>query len=80
MLIWKNVIQVELIYVNDDFFGISSSYSDDIAIILLSSYVKTNDIVLPICMDWSKQYTIPNKSTGKVWYFVYYNQTFTLLC
>lgn len=54
---------------NDDYFGISSSYSDDIAIILLSNYVKTNDIVLPICMDWSKQYTISNESTGKVWFF-----------
>lgn len=56
---------------NDDYFGISSSFSDDIAILLLPNDIKTNDIVLPICMDWFKQYTIPNESIGKVCFYVY---------
>lgn len=49
-----------------DYFGIDGYYSHDIAVIVLSTEFELNKIVSPVCLDWTKQYTVIDGSQGKV--------------
>uniref|UniRef100_A0A2H8TX70 Notecarin-D2 n=1 Tax=Melanaphis sacchari TaxID=742174 RepID=A0A2H8TX70_9HEMI len=63
---FTQIIDVGLIYLKESYNGSSWYYADDLAIIVLYTQVTISDFVLPICIDWSKQYTVPNGSNGKV--------------
>lgn len=54
------------VYLKESYYGASGYYADDIAIIVLQTQVTISNVVLPVCIDWSKQYSIPNGSNGKV--------------
>lgn len=51
---------------NNDYYGSSGFHAHDIAIIVLPVKVKISNAVLPACIEWTKQFTIPNGSLGKV--------------
>lgn len=55
-----------LIYLKESYYGFSGYYVDDLAIIVLHTQVTISDFVLPVCIDWSNQYTVTNGSKGKV--------------
>jgi len=59
---------VRLINVKNDYNAAYGFYAGDIAVVVLATDVKINDIVTPICVDWNKTYTdyIPDGSLGKV--------------
>lgn len=57
---------MESIYLNDGYYGSSGFHAQDIAIVVLSVKVKISNAVLPVCIEWTKQFTIPNGSLGKV--------------
>lgn len=60
------LLQVESVYINDDFYGPTGFYANDIAIVVLPIKVKISYMVSPVCLDWTKKYTVPNGSLGKV--------------
>lgn len=51
---------------NRDYFGSVGNYFNDIAVIVLPSKVIISDVVLPVCIDWDRKYTISNGTPGKV--------------
>lgn len=51
----------------EDYFGLTGSHSNDIAIIVLSTNVSMGDSVLPVCVDWFSKYSIQSDSIGKVY-------------
>lgn len=62
-----NISQVGLIYLKEDYYGASGFHADDIATIVLATTVKISSVVLPVCMDWNKNYgTTPSGSVGQV--------------
>lgn len=50
----------------DEYYGSSGFHANDIAIIVLSIKVIISNGVLPVCIDWDKQYTQQNGAIGKV--------------
>lgn len=57
---------MRFVYLKESFYGPSGYYADDLAIIVLQTQVTISDVVMPVCIDWSKQYSVPNGSIGKV--------------
>lgn len=57
---------MQLIYLEDNYQHSDSYYANDIAIIVLKNNVIMSEAVMPVCIDWTKKYTIPNGSIGKV--------------
>lgn len=55
-----------LIYLKDGYYGSSGFHAEDIAIIVLPVKVKISNVVLPVCMEWTATFTVPNGSLGKV--------------
>lgn len=55
-----------LIYLREGYYGSSGYHAEDLAIIVLSSKVTLSNVVLPVCVDWSKKYSVLNGSIGKV--------------
>jgi len=67
---------VQLIYLREGYYGSSGYHAEDLAIIVLSNKITLSDVVLPVCVDWSKKYSVLNGSIGKVNLFstyLYYN-------
>lgn len=62
-----------LIYLREGYYGSSGYHAEDLAIIVLSTKVKISNVVLPVCVDWSKKYSVLNGSIGKVnLFFIFY--------
>lgn len=61
---------MELVYINDDYFGHTGFYANDIAIVVLPTKVKISYMVLPICIDWTNKFIVPDGSLGKVIFLV----------
>ena len=59
-----------MIYLREGYYGSSGYYAEDLAVIVLSAKIKISDVVLPVCLDWSKKYSITNGSIGKVNLFI----------
>lgn len=57
---------MKFIYIEPDYSHQTGSHAYDIAIIELSISVTIGDNVMPVCVDWSKQYTVQNGVVGKV--------------
>lgn len=49
-----------------DYGGAEGHFDNDIAILVLSTHIKYNIIVSPICLDWNKQVHISSGTLGKV--------------
>lgn len=49
-----------------DYFGSHGNYINDIAVIVLPIKIIISNIVMPVCMDWERKYTISNGTFGKV--------------
>lgn len=55
------------IYVHEEYLREHKYYVNDIAVIVLSNNVQfISANVLPVCMDWTNYFNIPNDSDGKV--------------
>ncbi|VVC24913.1 Peptidase S1, PA clan,Serine proteases, trypsin domain,Sushi/SCR/CCP domain [Cinara cedri] len=63
---FKKNVQVQLIYLEDNYQHSDRYYANDIAIIVLKNNVIMSEAVMPVCIDWAKKYTIPNGSIGKI--------------
>ncbi|VVC40317.1 Hypothetical protein CINCED_3A018266 [Cinara cedri] len=64
---FTQIIEVELIYINNNFFGHTGFYAYDIAVVVLQTKVKISYMVSPVCMDWTDKFSIPNDgSLGKI--------------
>lgn len=61
----KTVLQVEIIYLNENYSG-AYEYAHDIAIIVLSKRVSFSNVVAPVCIDWNGKYNVSNGDKGKV--------------
>jgi len=57
---------VGLIYLREGYYGLSGYHAEDLAIIVLSNEITLSDVVLPVCVDWSKKYSVLNGTVGKV--------------
>ncbi|XP_029343828.1 modular serine protease isoform X3 [Acyrthosiphon pisum] len=63
---FTQIIDVGFVYLKESYYGPSGYYADDLAIIVLQTHVTISDVVMPACIDWFKQYSVPNGSIGKV--------------
>lgn len=61
-------IQAKQIYIRE-YYGLSGYYFNDIVIVVLQTKVVLSGIVLPICIHWKNNPTIPNGSLGKVYLY-----------
>lgn len=64
---------MEIIYLNDNYFGANGYHAHDIAIVSLSNKVSFSNVIAPICIDWSSQYNVKNGVEGKVSIMFYIN-------
>lgn len=62
---FTKIIDVEIIYLHEDFKGSDGKYAKDIAVIVLAKKVSFNNGVLPVCIDWNKKYELRNGVQGK---------------
>ncbi|XP_026815136.1 uncharacterized protein LOC113555042 isoform X2 [Rhopalosiphum maidis] len=63
---FTQIMDVELIYLKEDYLGYNRFYSDDIAVIVLSKRVNISDAVAPVCVDWNGRYNVINGTQGKI--------------
>lgn len=54
------------VYLAEKYYGSSGNYAYDIAIIVLSTKITVSNAVLPVCIDWTEQYSVSNGIFGKV--------------
>lgn len=54
------------IHIPHQYEGQAGFYSYDIAVVVLSSYIKINNMVLPACIDWNNEFTVRDGNIGKV--------------
>jgi len=66
---------VEIIYLNEDYYGPNGFHAHDIAVLMLSNRVTFSNVVAPICIDWNNKYNVSNGVEGKV-NFVFYGSMF----
>jgi len=57
---------VDRIHLKEGYFGVSGSYAEDIAVVVLQNSVAFNNIITPICVDWDGNYNVSNGHEGKV--------------
>jgi len=50
----------------EGYYGASGYHAEDLAILVLPIKITMSNVVSPVCMDWSKRYSISNGSIGKV--------------
>ncbi|XP_025208667.1 uncharacterized protein LOC112604026 [Melanaphis sacchari] len=63
---FTQIMNVETIYLHEDFTSVHSLYDHDIAVIVLSNIISLNNFVAPICIDWNGLYNVPNGAEGKI--------------
>ncbi|CAI6362231.1 unnamed protein product [Macrosiphum euphorbiae] len=63
---FTQIVDVRLIYLREGYYGSSGYHAEDLAIIVLSNKITLSDVVLPVCVDWSKKYSVLKGSIGKV--------------
>ncbi|CAI6344828.1 unnamed protein product [Macrosiphum euphorbiae] len=63
---FTKIINVEMIHLNDDYYGPSGYHAADIAIIVLKDRVSFSNGVAPVCIDWNGKYNIANGDRGKI--------------
>ncbi|XP_025198052.1 modular serine protease-like isoform X2 [Melanaphis sacchari] len=63
---FTQIVDVGLIYLKESYYGSLGNHADDIAILVLPIKIPMSNVVSPVCMDWSKQYSISNGIIGQV--------------
>ncbi|XP_060836525.1 modular serine protease-like isoform X2 [Rhopalosiphum padi] len=63
---FTQIMDVETIYLKEDYLGYNRYYSDDISVIVLSNKVNISDAVAPVCVDWNGRYNVTNGAQGKI--------------
>ncbi|XP_003240403.1 trypsin-1 [Acyrthosiphon pisum] len=63
---FTQIMNVEHIHLNDNFFGPSVFFAQDIAIIVLEKRVSISNDVAPVCIDWNGKYNVVNGDQGKI--------------
>ncbi|XP_060870478.1 modular serine protease-like isoform X1 [Metopolophium dirhodum] len=63
---FTQIIDVGLIYLREGYYGSSGYHAEDLAIIVLSNKIILSNVVMPVCVDWSKRYSVLNGAVGKV--------------
>lgn len=55
-----------MIYLNENYYGPTGSYTNDIAVIVLANTISLSNYVAPVCIDWNHIYNEHNEAHGKV--------------
>ncbi|XP_060871702.1 uncharacterized protein LOC132945906 isoform X2 [Metopolophium dirhodum] len=63
---FTKIMNVEIVYLNEHYYGASGYYADDIAIIMLKTRISFSIGVTPVCVNWSGINTITNGDEGKI--------------
>ncbi|CAI6349241.1 unnamed protein product [Macrosiphum euphorbiae] len=63
---FTKIINVEMIHLNDGYYGPSGFHAADIAIIVSKDRVSFSNGVAPVCIDWYGKYNIANGDRGKI--------------
>lgn len=71
------MLQARQVFVRE-YYGVSQYYLNDIAIVVLQTKVILSGIVLPICIHWKNNPTIPNGTLGKVYCCVIFTINYIL--
>lgn len=50
----------------EDDSGSARSYANDLAVLELTADVRMSNGIMPVCIDWIKQFTVQNGLIGKV--------------
>jgi len=60
------IINVDIIHLNDDFYESDGLFPNDIAVIVLSDRITFSNFVTPVCIDWYDKYNVLNGAQGKI--------------
>ncbi|XP_026815140.1 modular serine protease-like isoform X2 [Rhopalosiphum maidis] len=63
---FTQILDVETIYLQEDYYGYHRHYSHDIAVIVLSNRVNISLAVAAACVDWDGRYIVTNETQGKI--------------
>ncbi|CAH1707810.1 unnamed protein product [Aphis gossypii] len=63
---FTQIINVEIIYLNEYYNGVSDLHNHDIAVIVLSNRVSLSSGVAFVCVDWNAKYNVLDEDKGKV--------------
>ncbi|KAF0762508.1 Uncharacterized protein FWK35_00006322 [Aphis craccivora] len=63
---FTQIMNVQTIYLKEDYYGYNRFYSDDIAVIVLKNRISISSGVAPVCVDWSSKYNVQNGDQGKI--------------
>ncbi|XP_060836504.1 uncharacterized protein LOC132919163 isoform X2 [Rhopalosiphum padi] len=63
---FTQMMDVETIYLKEDYLGFQRFYSEDIAVIVLSNRVNISDSVAPVCVDWNGTHNVTNGTKGQI--------------
>ncbi|XP_022162710.1 uncharacterized protein LOC111028389 isoform X2 [Myzus persicae] len=64
--VFTRIINVEMIYLNENYYGPTGSYTNDIAVIVLANTISLSNYVAPVCIDWNHIYNEHNEAHGKI--------------
>ncbi|CAI6367530.1 unnamed protein product [Macrosiphum euphorbiae] len=63
---FTQIINVEIIYLKDGYYGPAGFHAEDIAIIVLQNRVSFSNGVAPVCIDWDSKYNVSSGDLGKM--------------
>ncbi|KAE9526497.1 hypothetical protein AGLY_013145 [Aphis glycines] len=63
---FTQIMNVDIIYLNEYYDGVSDLHDHDIAVIVLSNKVSFSSGVTPVCVDWNRIYNVSTGVHGKV--------------
>ncbi|CAH1715675.1 unnamed protein product [Aphis gossypii] len=63
---FTQIVDVGSIYLKEDYYDVSGYLAEDLAILVLPIKITMSNVVSPVCVDWSKKYSISNGSFGQV--------------
>eukprot|EP00102_Acyrthosiphon_pisum_P021358 XP_016658568.1 PREDICTED: complement C1s-A subcomponent isoform X2 [Acyrthosiphon pisum] len=63
---FTKIINVDMIYLKEGYYGPTGFHAEDIAIIVLRNRVSFSNGVAPVCIDWNGRFNVSNGDQGKI--------------
>ncbi|XP_060836526.1 modular serine protease-like isoform X1 [Rhopalosiphum padi] len=63
---FTQIMDVETIYIKENYYGANGFHAEDIAVIVLKNKVSISVGVAPACVDWTSKFSVPNGAQGKI--------------
>ncbi|XP_060870192.1 transmembrane protease serine 11B-like isoform X2 [Metopolophium dirhodum] len=63
---FTQILNVEIVYLKEDYYGMSAFFAENIAIIVLKKRISFSISVAPVCIDWNGKYNEVNGDQGKI--------------